>query len=507
MKMHGGKVIGSGTYGCVFKPPLICEDDTERPKNYISKVMSRRNAEEEDREIKRILDLVNHIPNYEDYYMVSGVKLCKPKQPESQDLRDYRDKCYALLRKKINIHKFRHEIDNGNILMLQIPDGGASIDDLFRETLTMNEFTDINNAMVNLLKHGIVPLNESNILHMDVKGGNIVYSQKEKKAKLIDWGLAINYRNPNETPNDELEQYSIMVNQPFTRLLFYRDFVYELIAFNYERKIQDIPNKTYKTLMPIYIKHLRENYFKDSKDERDIIFSIKFDGPGHLDYILSIFSEISKLIGRSVNGLDIIAQQIAGAYLTFSLKDGELHNFDENAFFSSVFRHNCDVFGFLYCYYDILTNTSFHKSMRTKLALALMRFIYSTKYSHKKYNIDKITSVLKEFNTGKKVRIVSPRKSPPKTQKTVKRKFTPFKITLEEAESDKAVKELLTLGKVRRRCPNGTRRDKKTGECKKIRVLEPSPKPNVFSLSPTRKRCPKGYRMNKKTRKCHRKTL
>jgi serine/threonine protein kinase len=49
---------------------------------------------------------------------------------------------------------------------------------------------------------------------MDVKGGNIVYSQKEKKAKLIDWGLAINYRNPNETPNDELEQYSIMVNQP-----------------------------------------------------------------------------------------------------------------------------------------------------------------------------------------------------------------------------------------------------------------------------------------------------
>ena len=48
MKMHGGKVIGSGTYGCVFKPPLMCEDDTERPKNYISKVMNKRNAEEED---------------------------------------------------------------------------------------------------------------------------------------------------------------------------------------------------------------------------------------------------------------------------------------------------------------------------------------------------------------------------------------------------------------------------------------------------------------------------
>ena len=114
---------------------------------------------------------------------------------------------------------------------------------------------------------------------------------------------------------------------------------------------------------------------------------------------------------------------------------------------------------------------------------------------------------MKEFNAGKKVRIVSPRKSSPKTQKTVKRKFTPFKITLEEAESDKALQELLTLGKVRRRCPNGTRRDKKTGECRKIRLLEPSPKPDVFSLSPTRKRCPRGYRMNKKTRKCHRKRV
>jgi hypothetical protein len=507
MKMDGGKVIGSGTYGCVFKPPLMCEDDTERPKNYISKVMNRRNAEEEDREIKRILDLVKHIPNHEDYYMVSGVKICKPKQPESEDLRDYNDKCYALLRKNIYVLKFRDEIDKGNILMLQIPDGGASIDDLFREKLTIDEFTNINKAMIRLLNDGIGPLNESNILHMDVKGGNIVYSQKEKKAKLIDWGLALNYTNPNKVPGDEMEQYSIMVNQPFTRLLFYRDFVYELNAFSNERRIQDISDKSYKTLMPIYIKYLRDNYFKDKKQERDIIFSIKFDGVGHLDYILSMFPEISRLIGKSVNGLDIIAHQIASAYLTFSLKDGNLHNFDEDAFFSNVFRHNCDVFGFLYCYYDIITNKSFHKSMRTKMALTLMRFIYSIKYSHQKYNIDKITTVLKEFNAGKKVRIVSPRKSPPKTQKTVKRKFTPFKISLEEAESDKAVQELLTFGKIRRRCPNGTRRDKKTGECRKIRLLEPSPKPEVFSLSPTRKRCPRGYRMNKKTRKCHRKRV
>ena len=69
--MKGGKVIGSGTYGCVFKPPLKCEDQDERPENYISKFMFTRNARYENREITGILELFKDIPNHEDYFMVS----------------------------------------------------------------------------------------------------------------------------------------------------------------------------------------------------------------------------------------------------------------------------------------------------------------------------------------------------------------------------------------------------------------------------------------------------
>lgn len=63
--------------------------------------------------------------------------------------------------------------------------------------------------------------------------------------------------------------------------------------------------------------------------------------------------------------------------------------------------------------------------------------------------------------------------------------------------------------KTRKRCPNGTRKNKKTGNCDPIglKLRKPSPKkpktpsPKKSTLK-TRKRCPKGTRKNKKTGNC-----
>ena len=48
--MNGGDVIGSGGFGCVFKPSLQCDDNDNinKSKNkHITKVMLKHNAEEE----------------------------------------------------------------------------------------------------------------------------------------------------------------------------------------------------------------------------------------------------------------------------------------------------------------------------------------------------------------------------------------------------------------------------------------------------------------------------
>ena len=493
--MIGGKVIGSGTYGCVFKPPLKCEGESKRPKNYISKVMETYSARDEDREIRTILDLVKDIPNHEDYFMVSGVKLCKPQLPALSDYKDYNDKCHALLRKNIKSWDFGKELGKGNIMMLQIPDGGASIDDLFNEPVSNNEFYDINRALIKLMIHGVVPLNNSNTLHMDVKGGNIVYSKREKKAKLIDWGLSIHFNDPKVAPIQDLEQYSIMVNQPFTRLLFYSNIQRELNNFSKTRTINSVANKTHDTLMPIFTKFLRDNFITDEKAKRNDVFDRYFDGVGHLDYILGM---IYRLSGQPKKGLDIIAEQMASAYLRFSLRDGNIHNFDENAFFYEVFRHNCDIHGLLYSYYDATySSNKFDVHIRKDLSRLLMKYIFSTEYADKRFPIEEIARTLRSIN-----------KTPSPVPKTVKRKATPLPLRVESEESDRAVAELLSLEPGRKRCPKGTRRDKKTGKCKKVnkttKKVKTSTIPDVLTLSATRKRCPRGYRIDKKTRKCHR---
>jgi hypothetical protein len=59
-RSKAGKVIGTGTYGCVFKPPLICQKKSKNdPKYAVSKLLTKKNLDEEVKqtdEIKKILD-------------------------------------------------------------------------------------------------------------------------------------------------------------------------------------------------------------------------------------------------------------------------------------------------------------------------------------------------------------------------------------------------------------------------------------------------------------------
>ena len=210
----------------------------------------------------------------------------------------------------------------------------------------------------------------------------------------------------------------------------------------------------------------------------------------------------------------MISYQIAIAYLRFSIKDGTIHNFDQDAFFNQVFRHNCDIHGFLYSYYDAtLSHNRLDRNIRKDIRKVLVKYLFSIDYADKRFPVREIISDL-----GSIIKVPTPSPSPSptrQTNKTVKRKQTPFRasqLRVETGRSDAALTELLSLETGRKRCPKGTRRDKKTGKCKRIekaasRAIKAAShaKPaDVLTLSPTRKRCPRGYRIDKKTRKCHR---
>ena len=76
-KIKGGKVIGSGGYGCVFEPALKCKGQ-DRSESQISKLMLSKNAKTEYKDIVKFLPYLKKVPNYQKYFLLEDVSICEP---------------------------------------------------------------------------------------------------------------------------------------------------------------------------------------------------------------------------------------------------------------------------------------------------------------------------------------------------------------------------------------------------------------------------------------------
>jgi hypothetical protein len=81
------------------------------------------------------------------------------------------------------------------------------------------------------------------------------------------------------------------------------------------------------------------------------------------------------------------------------------------------------------------------------------------------------------------------------------KKASPEKASPKKASPKKASPKKASPKKGGKRCPNGTRRNKKTGHCESTKQKSPS----VLSVKLKKKRCPNGTRRNKKTGACEKK--
>ena len=108
-KIKGGKVIGSGGFGCIFKPALKCTSKKRSHKD-ITKLMKNKHANIEFKNIKKYKTVLEHIPNYSDYFLVDGFSICKPDKLDDIDLKNFNKKCNAL--KKIDLNESTHKRKN-----------------------------------------------------------------------------------------------------------------------------------------------------------------------------------------------------------------------------------------------------------------------------------------------------------------------------------------------------------------------------------------------------------
>lgn len=182
--MEGGRLLGQGTYGCIFDPPLQCENDSRRKANGkgrdLGKITLKRDFVIEEEAAIRI----RAIPNYLDYFLPVDVKTkCAPKaikdqtDPDIWKCRYLRDEGYDTS-DSVHVKLKYGGLDSHHFVCNPVYEKGC---ELSKKPTNWSLFLE------HLLEAGaVLALNQ--LVHYDIHRSNILVDTKTMKPKFIDFG-------------------------------------------------------------------------------------------------------------------------------------------------------------------------------------------------------------------------------------------------------------------------------------------------------------------------------
>ena len=393
----GGNLLASGGYGCVFSPALVCEGQTKRSPNKISKLMTEKHAISEYEEIVSIKEKLQNIKDYKNYFLIYDATLCKPATLTKEDLSDYTSKCRALPKDKITKTNINNNLDK--LLSLNIPNGGLAVDDYLYDKGSIEKMHKIHQSLMKLFKKGIIPMNNRGVYHCDIKDSNVLVdtNSKTKLTRLIDWGLTVEYVPFKDHPfPSSWKNRPFQFNVPFSVILFSDSFVEKYTAF-----LENRNNPTKDELKPFVI-----DYVTSWMKER---------GAGHYKFINEVMFE---LFSHSITSLSedskpqIVETQITMNYIINYLVDVLAHftKFGNNVklnlrdYLDNVFIKIVDIWGFISIYFtfiEILFNNysrlnDQEMKIFNKLQYIFVEFLYNPR--HEPIDVNILYSELKELD-------------------------------------------------------------------------------------------------------------
>ncbi len=251
--INESKLIGKGSYGCVYSPPLKCNHPNcvdSKCSTGISKLMNYNAAEKELRIYENLN--VDEIDSTLDYH-IGAPHLCVPEINEIPDSCDFIEKPLGLL-----IYE----------------NGGLDAYNLFSSIINQPQPLKSNNINIFLksLKNillGLKIFHENRIAHFDIKLDNMITGIKNNdfvidniKLRLIDFGLSINYNlelNVNNIFNgfngmiyDLFQWHFINSNLVFT----YYPVDFYLVSFLKDKILTEQNYKEFRKYIKKYLKEL-----------------------------------------------------------------------------------------------------------------------------------------------------------------------------------------------------------------------------------------------------------
>jgi len=401
----GGEAFAAGGYGCVFKPALLCANNSIRINSNtmkkslgtVSKLLDRENAFNEMQEIEKVLLYIKKIPNNSKYFIINDqVTICQPAPLSKADLHNYDKMCSGTKLQEIGITSANINNHLNKLNAINMLDGGKDLDKVWPELhfddngKSFKIFKIINTHLIQLLVNAIVKLNKAGLYHFDIKASNILLG-KDENTRLIDWGTSFTFQ---DTKTDIIPQkvYSRAIfqfNVPFSVILFLPelDTVIQKTVLLYKNKVQ---NKN--SLIKLIAQDI-------------ILYSLTENGAGsHFELILEYMVIVYNKINNNNNftketAIKVIENYFVDILLNYLTITTFTTTFKLAAFFKEVFLHNIDIYGFLITYIHLVViNDKSNSYLVQEIAKLFNDFCWSPTYASKPIPVKTLTNRLKKLN-------------------------------------------------------------------------------------------------------------
>lgn len=252
--LNTNKLLGQGSYGCVYYPGIDCKANYNKNSKYVTKIQESDNASKNEIYISKIIR--KNIKDYDKYFIVI-IKHCKISVNKLHD-------------KQSNLFSQCEFLEDMNYLFYK---NTNSIYLTYSRYLQGSEFLlyynkYYNNRFEYLDYVGIIEnyrrlnyscnlLSSNNIVHNDMHSSNLMIKKSNNNIYIIDFGLAYVYSNKKNNIKQNFDAFFISSNSEFNiRLdhcfnkLFYRyitylitkaQFIYNISTIDYHN-LKDIVN-------------------------------------------------------------------------------------------------------------------------------------------------------------------------------------------------------------------------------------------------------------------------